>query len=203
MKLIELKCKSCGANLKANEEQKSITCQYCKAKFKLDDEVQHIKYDDMEQAGYEFEKGRIKAQNENRIELKQTNTQNKTNKWLILAWIFLFPFMLVYFILTTSKLTKEQKRKILWILGWIFFFPAPLSVLIWKSKYNKTVRILLLVLLWGGLIILGNIMPSETTNTETNKENSPIKEEVPIENNSNKNENNKSNEPLYKFQNKY
>ena len=64
MKLVEMKCKNCGAQLKVNIEQKSTYCQFCGAEFQIDDEVQHIKYDDMEQAGYEFEKGRIKAQQE-------------------------------------------------------------------------------------------------------------------------------------------
>lgn len=64
MKLVEMKCENCGAQLKVNIEQKHSYCQLCGAEFLLDDEVQHIKYDDMEQAGYEFEKGRIKAQQE-------------------------------------------------------------------------------------------------------------------------------------------
>lgn len=64
MKLVEMKCKNCGAQLKVNLEQKQSYCQFCGAEFHIDDEVQHIKYDDMEQAGYEFEKGRIKAQKE-------------------------------------------------------------------------------------------------------------------------------------------
>ena len=64
MKLVEMKCKNCGAQLKVNLEQKHSYCQFCGAEFYIDDEVQHIKYDDMEQAGYEFEKGRIKAQQE-------------------------------------------------------------------------------------------------------------------------------------------
>ena len=65
MKLLELKCKNCGANLKIDEESEFINCPYCNASYKLDDEVQHVKYDDMENSGYEFEKGRIKAQKEN------------------------------------------------------------------------------------------------------------------------------------------
>ena len=64
MKLVEMKCKNCGATLKVESDQIDITCNYCYAKYKLDDEVQHIKYDDMEQAGYEFEKGKIRAQQE-------------------------------------------------------------------------------------------------------------------------------------------
>lgn len=64
MKLFELKCKNCGANLKCNSESDVVECPYCKASYKIDDEVKHVKYDDMENSGYEFEKGRIKAQRE-------------------------------------------------------------------------------------------------------------------------------------------
>lgn len=64
MKLVEMKCKNCGGDLKVEEEQDTVTCPYCNATYKIDDEVQHVKYDDMENSGYEFEKGRIKAQKE-------------------------------------------------------------------------------------------------------------------------------------------
>ena len=64
MKLLEMKCKNCGALLKVEENAQYINCQYCNTKYKLDDEVQHIKYDDMEKSGYEFEKGRMRAHKE-------------------------------------------------------------------------------------------------------------------------------------------
>lgn len=64
MKLVEIKCKNCGSTLKVNPDSKLIKCDFCKAEYALDDEVQKIKYVDMEQSGYEFEKGRIKAQKE-------------------------------------------------------------------------------------------------------------------------------------------
>ena len=67
MKLVEMKCKNCGAQLKVDLEQKHTYCQFCGAEFHIDDEVQHIHYDNMEQAGYDFEKGRIKAQQETSI----------------------------------------------------------------------------------------------------------------------------------------
>ena len=64
MKLVELECQNCGAALKIEEGTDTVICPYCKASYKIDDEAQHIKYDDMENSGYEFEKGRIKAQKE-------------------------------------------------------------------------------------------------------------------------------------------
>ena len=64
MKLVELKCKNCGSLLNVEEGEKEITCEYCHTKFALDDEAQHIKYDNMYETGYEFEKGRMKAADE-------------------------------------------------------------------------------------------------------------------------------------------
>lgn len=127
MKLVELKCKNCGAILKTNSDSNEITCNYCQTTFKIDDEVKHIKFDDMEQNGYEFEKGRIRAQQESSYEsyIKTTSypSQKKNNKtiWLILAWIFLFPFTATYFIAKSKKLDKKKKIIII-IVMWIIFF---------------------------------------------------------------------------------
>lgn len=106
------------------EDAKKIKCKYCHSEYKLDDEVQHIKYDDMEQAGYDFEKGKIRAQQEaknHNINTQTINVQKKNQKiWLILAWIFLFPFMATYYIIKTDKLDKKKKIIVL-VVMWIAF----------------------------------------------------------------------------------
>lgn len=61
MKLLELKCKNCGAALTVKPNATDICCAHCKASYKLVDEVQHIKFDDMEKAGYDYERGKQKA----------------------------------------------------------------------------------------------------------------------------------------------
>lgn len=55
MELKELKCKNCGANLKVEQDAKDVTCNFCHTTFSIET---------MEKSGYEFEKGRIKAQKE-------------------------------------------------------------------------------------------------------------------------------------------
>lgn len=133
MKLVEMKCKNCGALLKVDAEQKDINCQYCHAQYKLDDEVQHIKYDDMEQTGYEFEKGRIRAQQESRNQNQDnsnTNYNKKDNKtlWLVLAWIFLLPFTATYFIAKSTKLDTKKKViiiAIMWVAFLIMAYSSP------------------------------------------------------------------------------
>ena len=130
MKLLEMKCKNCGALLKVEEDAQFINCQYCNTKYKLDDEVQHINYDDMEKSGYEFEKGRIRAQQEQKRTQKNYNELNNVNNkskkknnnaiWLILAWIFLLPLTATYFIAKNNKLDKKKKIAMIAIM-WIIF----------------------------------------------------------------------------------
>ena len=44
MKLIELKCPSCGSNLKVNKELKTFTCNFCGTTTLLDDEVVRVEH---------------------------------------------------------------------------------------------------------------------------------------------------------------
>lgn len=55
MRLKELKCKNCGATLKIEESATKVNCEFCHTSFAVEDA-----YHD----GYKFEKGRMKAQNE-------------------------------------------------------------------------------------------------------------------------------------------
>ena len=55
MRLKELKCKNCGATLKIEESVTQVNCEFCHTTFAVEDA-----YHD----GYKFEKGRMKAQNE-------------------------------------------------------------------------------------------------------------------------------------------
>ena len=62
--IIEKKCKNCGAELYEDSLKKELYCGYCGSTFKMTDDVQRIKYEDMEQAGYDYEKGRMRARQE-------------------------------------------------------------------------------------------------------------------------------------------
>ena len=42
MKLVELKCKNCGAKLSIPKDSKIVTCDICKTTFQIDDEIKHI-----------------------------------------------------------------------------------------------------------------------------------------------------------------
>ncbi len=64
MKLIKLTCPSCGAKLEIDGARQKAFCQYCGTELLVDQERHRIELDNAEEAGYQFEKGRQKAQRE-------------------------------------------------------------------------------------------------------------------------------------------
>jgi len=127
MKLIEMKCKNCGAELEVEDNQEEVTCKYCNTTFKIDDGKLRVDTDNMHEAGYQYEKGRIKARKE-----EEEEKENKIRQ-------------------------KELKDKYFWwwVIGWCCFFPIPLTILIWKSNWSQKKKIIVTVILWVVLIILG------------------------------------------------
>ena len=127
MKIVSMTCPNCGAKLKVNSEIKNITCNYCGNALYLDDEVTHIQFDNSEQAGYEFEKGRQRAQAEQR-RTAQT-----------------YPAQPVY----EKKKKKNVFKIILWVLGWIYLFPLPVTILVLrKQSMKKSIQIAIIVGAW-------------------------------------------------------
>lgn len=55
MKLVELKCKNCGAQLKVEEGTTQVKCEFCGSTFSVDDAYNE---------GYKYTKGVLKAQSE-------------------------------------------------------------------------------------------------------------------------------------------
>ena len=113
MKLVDTICPHCGATLKIDLSNKNATCEYCGATLLIDDEVQHVQYDNAEEAGYKFEKGRQRAQAEARRNTTRENTQ------------------------TYRKPPKKKRKTWLWVLGWICIFPLPLTILLLRKKDMK------------------------------------------------------------------
>lgn len=73
-----------------------------------------------------------------------------------------------------STNSQKNDKTWLWVLGWIFCFPIPLTVLIWKSKYSQTVKIILTIVLWGFILIVGSSSESDTVNTTDNSQNQSV-----------------------------
>jgi len=94
MKLEEIRCKSCGAKLEVEEDAEMVTCPYCNNTYKIEDE-------DMENSGYEFEKGRIKAQKE------QMESATMNHKWIIVLPILIAS--IVMFIVVNIAMMNMRK----------------------------------------------------------------------------------------------
>lgn len=124
MRLVDTTCPRCGATLKIDEDNKQAKCEFCDTSLFVDDEVHHVQYDNAEEAGYKFEKGRQKAQQE----IKGTQQPQ-----------------IVY----VKQEPPKKKRTWLWALGWICIFPLPLTILMLRNKsIDKRLRIGIIILAW-------------------------------------------------------
>lgn len=111
MKLVELECENCGASLKIEEGSNIIKCPYCNASYKIDDEAKHVKYDDMENSGYEFEKGRIKAQREHAINSDINVNVNPQFPKLAIIPVIMVSIVMIVIIVTSVISRKDWKNK--------------------------------------------------------------------------------------------
>ena len=150
MKIVSMVCPNCGASLQVDADQKNLTCSCCGNGLSVDDEVKHVQYDNAEETGYQFEKGRQRAQAE------ATRVQQQT------------------FNMNFGKPPKKRKTW-LWVLGWIFIFPVPLTILMLRNqKLSKPVKIGIIVAAWIVYLIIGlagggsgDNKDSSNANTET------------------------------------
>ncbi len=101
MKLIDTSCPKCGAKLKIDIDKKRAKCEYCGAELIIDDEVRRFKYDNAEEAGYNFEKGRQRAKNElkkSKIAAQKTANKQAKTKRLIIGFIIFAVILSAIFI---------------------------------------------------------------------------------------------------------
>lgn len=121
MKLINMTCPNCGSKLLVDKTSGECVCNSCGGTFLLDDEAQHVKYDNAEEAGYQFEMGRQKAQSENRRYYNTASTTPKKKSsipvWVwIMLWTCFLPFTLMYFVYK-SNLPQKWKIAIISIIS--------------------------------------------------------------------------------------
>lgn len=125
MKIINMVCPNCGASLQVDADKNNLTCNYCGSNLLLDDGVQHIQYDNAEAAGYQFERGRQRAQAEARISPDRQQATINPNK------------------------AQKKSKTWLWVLGWIFIFPVPLTILMLRNKkLNKMIKYGIIAVAW-------------------------------------------------------
>lgn len=151
MKLIDMTCSHCGAHLKVDADKKEATCEFCGAKLLIDDEVQHIQYDNAEEAGYNFEKGRQRA-------IAEANKEKKEQTVIV-------------------KVQKPHKRRTwLWILGWLVIFPVPLTILLLRNeKMDKKLKYGLIACAWVVYFIIG-VSGAGKTKEDTTTVNNDVQE---------------------------
>ncbi len=151
MKIVDTVCPSCGAHINVDLNTKDAVCEFCGARYLFDDGVQRTQFVGGEEFGYDFEKGRQRAQAEAGVYVSQTpyEAPKKSKIWLwVLGWIFFFPIPLGILIYRAVKHkldtdgnassdgsanTAQSSKLALWILGWIFCFPVPLTILMYKN----------------------------------------------------------------------
>lgn len=117
MELKDISCPSCGAVLLVGSECKGIvTCEYCGKKFVLDDGTKKVEHyvPEAEEIGYNFEKGKIRAQKEelHKEQVEAENKEKAENKKILIKialWLFLFPLMLLFTILKSNRFDTETK----------------------------------------------------------------------------------------------
>ena len=114
MKLVDMTCPHCGASLKVDPDARECTCEFCNSKFVIDNETIHVKYDNAEESGYQFEKGRQRAQKEAELAQRVNPPQYRNN-----------------------QVPPKKKLTWLWVLGWIVIFPVPLTILMLRKKEMK------------------------------------------------------------------
>lgn len=132
MKLVDLTCPHCGAQMKADATLKQVICEHCGTNILIDDEVQHIQYDNAEEAGYNFEKGRQRAQ----AEKGQYRTQQSNY--------------------APQQPPKKKRKTWLWVLGWLCIFPLPLTILLLRKKDMKpALKYGILAAAWIVYLIIG------------------------------------------------
>lgn len=131
MKLIDTQCPHCGANMRYEEDKKQVNCEFCGSTLIVDDETHNLRMSNGEEFGYQFEKGRQRAQAENNIGNSQTVSAQDTQ-------------------------VQPKKRKTwLWVLGWIFIFPVPLTIILLKKpNMTKKVKYILIAAAWIVYILL-------------------------------------------------
>lgn len=120
MKLIDMTCPHCGANLKVDADQNTAVCEYCGSALLIDDDIQRVRYENAEAAGYEFEKGRQRALEEwDALHPPVRPSHRRTWLW-VLGWIFIFPVPLTV-ILARNKTMNIWLRVLFIAVAWIAY----------------------------------------------------------------------------------
>lgn len=131
MKLTTMDCPRCGAPILVPNRAKSVVCEYCNSTIAVETDSERLDLSNAEEAGYNFEKGRQRAQAEQQPIVQQVQYEY-------------------------VPVQKKKRHTFWWVMGWIFIFPIPATILIVRSKkMHWIVKALLILLVWGIYIAIG------------------------------------------------
>ncbi len=159
MKLVELSCPHCGAQLKIEEGMARAFCMHCGHQLFIDDGRMRVDSKSFRDAGYEFEQGRMQAQAEQQSradaqaarqdammrdraamaeeQRKRERHRNSVHRWLLfLAALVIFPWgiltragLLAVLLSGAVVVTAIADRRINWFVR-LMVIPAMLLVLL-------------------------------------------------------------------------
>ena len=114
-------------------EANKAVCDYCGTTVLIDDEIKRIEYTNAEEAGYKFEKGRLRAQAE--------QAQHPAVQQIRYEYV-------------TPQ--KKKRHTFWWAMGWIFIFPIPATILILRNKkMHWILKSVLILIVWGIYLAIG------------------------------------------------
>ena len=173
VKLVAFTCPSCGAHLDVDVGNKTATCQYCGAVFPVEDETQHFKLEGAAQAGYEFEKGRQRAQAEAAARQGQyTPPQTYPTKQPNPPRTYPPPPAAAQ---QVPMQPKKKRKTWLWVLGWICIFPVPLTIIMLRKKDMKpAIKYGIIVVAWLVYWAIGASGNSDKTKNMTQDTSSEV-----------------------------
>lgn len=135
MKRIHVICPNCGAILEVDSIPSIINCEYCGSPLILNGGVSK---NNAEEIGYQFEKGRQRAQEE----VRQSQPQQ------------------IY----DEQPLKKKRPTWLWVLGWVFIFPLPLTmILLRKKSMNSIIKYGIIAASWLFYFLLALLGYSDNT----------------------------------------
>ena len=171
MELTGMNCPHCGGALEIPDGARQVKCSYCDSVVAIDrEEPPTASPEENERAGYDFEKGRIRAQQEARRQ-ESADQRDILNGQIATALAGM----------ALRQVAPRRPRHLFWwIVGWLFCFPIPLTVLIVRSRHLKPLwKAVLLIHLWGMVLINGTSAMErlEDTSRESAAASSAVSEE--------------------------
>ncbi|MBO4331499.1 MAG: hypothetical protein J5827_05440 [Oscillospiraceae bacterium] len=127
MKLVEMTCPHCCAHLKIDPDRRQGKCEYCGSTLLIEDEAPGAGYENAEEAGYNFEKGRQRALAEAGADYADAEPVKRRRTWLwVLGWICIFPLPLTILLIRKKDMNPVIKYVII-AAAWIIYLFIGLS----------------------------------------------------------------------------